>query len=445
MGTHPIFESDFDCLTEGDRYVEMKRKSTTEKEPEEPSSVCVVAPIEYYGPIGRGIRHCLLAFIEVGQPLLVALQKRRTANFTRAMRTASLLGFEEFFTFFVIFLNLCINTRLARLYIILMAFAFYCVGCAKAALCLPRPRLPLIKPLEAAHDWALPSNHAVMASCLPLYVWFYSYLHAATLGLTQWHCVFICILMCFWSSSVMFSRLYLGVHSPADIVAGGLLGCLLLSAFLQIDDAIDFFISIQGVYPIICYLALVLCLCALFPSTDASNPCFPESVSVFGVVLGTVAGRCLRATSAGHVALLEEYDSVSYEYIIRSIIRMAVGAVTVLFVKAVVKGILKAIVPKFYEFIRLDSYSRSKHLKETKKDPVYRYAKHLHPSFTIPPVNLPTSGSDSPDDILNRMADPKFGSSPLWDWDLPVSFLTYGVSMFLVVESMPAAFAQLNL
>ena len=60
-------------------------------------------------------------------------------------------------------------------------------------------------------------------------------------------------------------------------------------------------------------------------------------MSVFGVFLVTVAGRCLRATSAGHVALLEDYDSVSYEYIIRRIIRMAVGAVTVLFVKAVVK------------------------------------------------------------------------------------------------------------
>ena len=85
----------------------------------------------------------------------------------------------------MIFLNLCINTRLARLYIILMAFAFYCVGCAKAFLCLPRPRLPLVKPLETALDWALPSNHAVMATCLPLYVWFYSYLHQAQLGLTS--------------------------------------------------------------------------------------------------------------------------------------------------------------------------------------------------------------------------------------------------------------------
>ena len=100
-------------------------------------------------------------------------------------RLCDIFGDLGYYLDFVIFLNLCINTRLARLYIILMAFAFYCVGCAKAFLCLPRPRLPLVKPLESALDWALPSNHAVMATCLPLYVWFYSYLHQAQLGLTS--------------------------------------------------------------------------------------------------------------------------------------------------------------------------------------------------------------------------------------------------------------------
>ena len=169
----------------------------------------------------------------------------------------------------------------------------------------------------------------------------------------------------------MLSRLYLGVHSPADIVSGGLLGCLLLSAYLQIDDAVrqfakrsrfitilllklDFFISTPGIYPVLCYLALVLLLCSIFPSTDASNPvraisfkmhriayrvfqCFPESVSVFGVVFGTVSGRCLRWTSQGHLSLLEEMDHISSEYFLRAFIRMAIGATFVLAAKALCK------------------------------------------------------------------------------------------------------------
>merc|ERR1711953_621920 len=400
MGTHPIFESDFDCLTEGDRYVEMKRKSTTEKEPEEPSSVCVVAPIDYYGPIGRGIRHCLLAFIEVGQPLLVALQKRRTANFTRAMRTASLLGFEEFFTFFVIFLNLCINTRLARLYIILMAFAFYCVGCAKAFLCLPRPRLPLVKPLESALDWALPSNHAVMATCLPLYVWFYSYLHQAQLGLTSVHCLIICLLMCSWSVLVMFSRLYLGVHSPADIVSGGILGSILLSLFLQVDDQIDLFISQRGFESILYYLIFVVFLLSIFPSTDVSNPCCSDAVILLGCVLGAVS-----AQSTGHSALFDDFS------------------------------ILTPIWIGIYNWFGMESYSGKAHIIETKKDPLYRYAKHLQPSFRIPPVKL--QGTEPESELLGKLADKRFSPASKWNHDLPINFFTYGALQFTMMEVMP--------
>ena len=46
----------------------------------------------------------------------------------------------------------------------------------------------------------------------------------------------------------MFSRLYLGVHSPADIVTGGILGGLLLSLYLQIDDQASTAVSNFGLF-----------------------------------------------------------------------------------------------------------------------------------------------------------------------------------------------------
>ncbi len=38
---------------------------------------------------------------------------------------------------------------------------------------------------------------------------------------------------------MMFSRIYLGVHSPADVVAGSLVGCLILSVWFRYDDIVD--------------------------------------------------------------------------------------------------------------------------------------------------------------------------------------------------------------
>ena len=46
------------------------------------------------------------------------------------------------------------------------------------------------------------------------------------------------------SVSVMFSRLYLGVHSPADIVVGGIVGCVILAYWIKIDSIVDRYISV---------------------------------------------------------------------------------------------------------------------------------------------------------------------------------------------------------
>ena len=45
------------------------------------------------------------------------------------------------------------------------------------------------------------------------------------------------------------------------------------------------------------------------------------------------------------------------------------------------KAILKPIWIGIYNWFGMESYSGKAHIVETKKDPLYRYAKHLQPSF----------------------------------------------------------------
>ena len=45
------------------------------------------------------------------------------------------------------------------------------------------------------------------------------------------------------------------------------------------------------------------------------------------------------------------------------------------------QAILKPIWIGIYNWFGMESYSGKAHIIETKKDPLYRYAKHLQPSF----------------------------------------------------------------
>lgn len=48
------------------------------------------------------------------------------------------------------------------------------------------------------------------------------------------------------SSSVLICRVYNGVHSPADVVAGGLLGCLIVTFMNRFDNLMDLSNSMNG-------------------------------------------------------------------------------------------------------------------------------------------------------------------------------------------------------
>jgi hypothetical protein len=47
---------------------------------------------------------------------------------TQCMKGASFLGTEDFLGLWLVFLQLCVNTHLARMYIILMAISMFSVG-----------------------------------------------------------------------------------------------------------------------------------------------------------------------------------------------------------------------------------------------------------------------------------------------------------------------------
>lgn len=81
---------------------------------------------------------------------------------------------------------------------------------------IPRPVFALV----IENDARFPSGHATMAAVVMSLVVYYSMLHVRNKFL-RWVC---CVFGVLWFCAVVYSRLYLGVHVPIDVVAGGLIG-----------------------------------------------------------------------------------------------------------------------------------------------------------------------------------------------------------------------------
>ena len=52
------------------------------------------------------------------------------------------------------------------------------------------------------------------------------------------------VILCLGSVSVLLCRVYLGVHSPADVVSGSICGCLILALWMKVDNYLDHYISL---------------------------------------------------------------------------------------------------------------------------------------------------------------------------------------------------------
>ncbi|XP_078683748.1 uncharacterized protein LOC144917480 [Branchiostoma floridae x Branchiostoma belcheri] len=413
----------------------------------------VHAPIDKLGPYGRWIRHILLESILVGTPVLVSIQKFRTPARTWAMKMISFLGTEDFYTPLVVCMLWVLESRLGRLYTLLMAIGFYVTGFLKNFLCLPRPPVDAVESLEKAYDWALPSHHSLLGVMLPFYLWFYYYLHS---HMSTTFLVVLFIIVCIWSFSLMFSRLYLGVHSPADILTGGLFGVLVLSVWLQVYDLLDSWSAVPENHVWLQAFVYSILLLIVHPRCQPATLTFADTVVLMGVAVGAIIGHSRIRNYSAYLALLEtmsEHASLS-AIIGMSLLRMIVGGVLVFTTRIMVKYPCRTLLFLIAQFADINVYSSSIYSKTNTPE-----SKHYSDEYLLPPIYDPkkkknTSSRDSNEEEeeeeeegdrqLQASRAPEPEPVP-WDVDIPVKYVTYLSMMWMAVEGVPSAFHLLGL
>jgi membrane-associated phospholipid phosphatase len=153
------------------------------------------------------------------------------------MNLFSFLGTEEFFMLILPLLYWCVDSILGIRVAIILMLSTNINGAFKLAFHGPRPYWysPSVRGLATETSFGVPSGHAQSATV----VW-------GTLAafLQKWWGWLVAVLLIFL---IGFSRLYLGVHFPHDVVLGWIIGGMILWLTLHFWNPVTAWVKKQGV------------------------------------------------------------------------------------------------------------------------------------------------------------------------------------------------------
>jgi len=169
----------------------------------------------------------LASLIPWGTGAILWVQSLRHPFFDALFLAATFLGEEEFFLIFLPFIYWCLNKQVGVGLTYISVFSHYLNSVVKMAFGLPRPSDPRLALLRTETSPSFPSGHAQSA------VVNWGYL------VTRFHYKVFRIVAVVLILLIAFSRIYVGVHFPQDIVGGLLIGLLLLVAYNRVVGTIE--------------------------------------------------------------------------------------------------------------------------------------------------------------------------------------------------------------
>ncbi|XP_020271948.1 lipid phosphate phosphatase delta-like [Asparagus officinalis] len=158
----------------------------------------------------------------------------------------------------------------------------------------PRPSCPSLRRVTATDDekenameYGLPLSHALNTVCLSEYLLYYFLTCGAERDnitiLVGFVLVFTKVML------IAIARMYLGMHSLLDVMAGISFGVVILAFWIKVHGYVDdFVINGQNVTSFMAILSLLLCFA--YPTPEVPTPSFDYHAAFTGVAFGIVSG-----------------------------------------------------------------------------------------------------------------------------------------------------------
>ncbi|KAM9293939.1 sphingosine-1-phosphate phosphatase 1 [Gastrophryne carolinensis] len=262
----------------------------------------------------------------IGRPLLHLL-------FTLGTELGNELFYISFFPFWI----WNVDPYVGRRVVILWVWVMYLGQSTKDVIRWPRPASPPVTKLEVFYnsEYGMPSTHAMSGTAIPLC------LLALTLSRWQYPFVFGLLLAVAWCSLVCLSRVYMGMHSILDVVAGVFYAVIILIVFLPALDIIDNF-NITYKYSPLIIISVHLALGIFSFTLDTWSTSRGDTAEILGCGAGVACGsyasyKMAIMTETSPDALPFTIPPITVNLFGKALLRVFIGLVIVLPIRAIMK------------------------------------------------------------------------------------------------------------
>ncbi|KYK55292.1 PAP2 domain protein [Drechmeria coniospora] len=239
------------------------------------------------------LRQRTLPLIRWETPYLASIQaKVRTPALDSYFAITANLGTHTFFMVGLPMLFWCGNASFGKGLVHMLALGVFWTGFVKDFYSLPRPLSPPLHRItmsgSAALEYGFPSTHSANAVSVVVYALLLLHSPGNTFGPTTK--LLLEALSYFYAVSIVFGRLYCGMHGFLDIVIGSIMGAAIGWLEFSYGPSLDEYMhSSSWVAPFVAMLIIIVFV-RIHPEPADDCPCFDDSVAFAGVLIGLEFG-----------------------------------------------------------------------------------------------------------------------------------------------------------
>ncbi|KIM59073.1 hypothetical protein SCLCIDRAFT_16570 [Scleroderma citrinum Foug A] len=241
------------------------------------------------------IRNMVLKVVERKSPFLAEMQHRvRHPWLDVYFLYMSSLGTHTFFLIGLPILFFFGYFELGLGLVVVLASGAYLSSFIKDLVCSPRPFAPPVTRLTiGSHhlEYGFPSTHSTHSVSMTLFIFGHIHRayteHSAMSNITYFTS---CAILLVYVVTIVFGRLYTGMHSIIDCTAGVALGTGIWVAYVMTWDALDYWLVSDLMVP---YIVTPVCLLLVHfhPQPVDDCPCFEDAIAFVSVILGGFVAR----------------------------------------------------------------------------------------------------------------------------------------------------------